>query len=82
MGIDTDGKPKVPMPGDNVILTYSATSNPSDSVKSSWEEKYGNPKTNFWTYQSAYGLSLLYGHAIQNIQTMMFQRSLHKDIWN
>ncbi|MFZ2450790.1 MAG: carboxypeptidase regulatory-like domain-containing protein [Methylovulum miyakonense] len=64
IGIDTQGRPSVLSPANGVELTYAPTADRLGSINSSWKDKYGNPKTNFWSYQQAYGLKLADGVGI------------------
>ena len=64
LGIDTVGHPSLLSANNNVELSYSATADPQGSINSSWKNKYGVPKTNFWSYQQAYGLKVPYGTGI------------------
>jgi hypothetical protein len=64
IGIDALGHPSVLTAADGVELTYAATADAHGSINSSWLDKYGVPKTNFWTYQQAYGLNLPEGKGI------------------
>ncbi|MDD5274266.1 MAG: carboxypeptidase regulatory-like domain-containing protein, partial [Methylovulum sp.] len=64
LGIDTQGHPSLLSPSDGVELTYSPIADKSGSINSSWLDKNGLPKTNFWSYQQAYGLKLPNGVGI------------------
>ena len=64
VGIDSNGVPRLLTGADQVELIYRATKDVSGSVNGSWKDRFGNPKTNFWQYQSAYGLSLPDGQGI------------------
>lgn len=64
VGIDTNGVPRLLTAADKVELTFRAVRDLSGSINSSWKDAQGRPKTNFWTYDSAYGLSLPEGQGI------------------